>query len=267
MQKNKLKGKPNLTRIRPMKHLLQEPTKSGPIKHLLQGLTKSGGRNNTGRTTVFHRGGGHKRRYRQIDFKRYSLSGHVKAIEYDPNRSAHLARIITSKGKECYILAPENLTIGMPIFSGEVADIKVGNSLRVRDIPIGTFLHNIEIKPGKGAQFIRSAGCKGQLLQKTEKYCKVRLPSGENYVIPSSCYATIGTISNSEHQNKVIGKAGRSRWLSRRPVVRGVAMNPIDHPHGGGEGKTSGGRPSVTPWGRPTKGQPTRRNKRKRNKI
>jgi large subunit ribosomal protein L2 len=213
--------------------------------------------------TSKYRGGGHKKRYRQIDLKRYDLNGYVRAIEYDPNRSAHLARVVTSKGKECYIIAPENLAVGMSIFSGGATDIKLGNSLRIKDIPVGTFVHNIEIKPGKGAEFIRSAGCKGQLLQKTEKYCKVRLPSGEHYVIPSSCYATIGTISNSEHQNKVIGKAGRSRWLSRRPIVR----NPVDHPHGGGEGKTSGGRPSVTPWGKPTKGQPTRRNKRKEKHI
>lgn len=242
-------------------------SKIKPIKRLLKGLTKSGGRNNTGRTTVFNRGGGHKRRYRQIDFKRYNLNGEVTAIEYDPNRSANIARILDSNGIERYIIAPDSLNKGMNIFSGNEVDIKLGNSLKIRDIPVGTFVHNVEIKPGKGAQFIRSAGCKGQLLQKTEKYCKVRLPSGEHYVIPSSCHATIGTISNSEHQNKVIGKAGRSRWLSRRPVVRGVAMNPVDHPHGGGEGKTSGGRPSVTPWGRPTKGQPTRRNKRRRNKI
>ena len=184
-----------------------ELTTDKPEKSLTVALRKKGGRNNTGRITVRRRGGGHRRRYRIIDYKRdkYGINGKVATVEYDPNRSAHLARIVTPKGKECYIIAPENLNVGMSIYSGGVADIKLGNSLRVRDIPIGTFLHNIEIRPGKGAQFIRSAGCKGQLLQKTEKYCKVRLPSGEHYVIPSSCYATIGTISNSEHQNKVIG--------------------------------------------------------------
>lgn len=203
-----------------------------PIKSLLVGLPKKGGRNNTGRITVFHRGGGHKRRYRIIDFKRYDMQGNIQSIEYDPNRSAHIARVSCSEKKERYILAPNDVKIGSSIFSGKNADIKVGNSLRLENIPVGTFLHNVEIMPGRGAQFIRSAGCKGQLTQKTEKYCKVRLPSGEYYVVPSSCYATIGTISNPEHKNRIIGKAGRSRWLSRRPVVRGVAMNPVDHPMG-----------------------------------
>ena len=241
-------------------------SKTRPIKSLLKGLTKTGGRNNQGRITAFHRGGGHKRRYRKIDFKRYDLNGTVISLEYDPNRSGYIAGI-KSDENFFYILAPEGLAINDEILSGNRADIKAGHALPLKDIPIGTTLYNIEIIHGKGGQLIRSAGCCGQLLQKNEKNAIVRLPSGEHYIVQNQSFATVGVMSNSEHANRVLGKAGRSRWLSKRPIVRGVAMNPVDHPHGGGEGKTSGGRPSVTPWGKPTKGRKTRNIKKSKRKF
>ena len=247
-----------------MTSLKKELSNIKPVKSLVKGLYKKGGRNSSGRITVAHKGGGHKRRYRLIDFQRYNLQGSISSIEYDPNRSSYIARVNHNHKKELsYILATTETKIGDSVFSGDFADIKVGHALQLKNIPIGTTIHGLEIFPGKGAQFIRSAGCRGQLIQKNERNALVRLASGKKYVVPSSCFATIGIVSNPEHNNRNLGKAGRSRWLSRRPTVRGVAMNPVDHPHGGGEGKTSGGRPSVTPWGRPTKGQPTR-NKRKK---
>merc|ERR1712100_540317 len=244
--------------------LKQKLSNTKPIKSLLEGLNKTGGRNNKGRISVAHKGGGHKRRYRKIDFRRYDLQGTISTIEYDPNRSAYIASVKNGVDYS-YILAPADMEVGDEIFSGDFADIKTGHALQLKNIPIGTFVHNVEILRGKGAQLIRSAGCRGQLIQKNKKNSLIRLPSGQNYVVPSTSFATIGAVSNSEHGNRVLGKAGRSRWLNRRPTVRGVAMNPVDHPHGGGEGKTSGGRPSVTPWGKPTKGQPTR--SKKQNKL
>ena len=238
-----------------------------PIRSKTYGFAKTGGRNHKGRITTFQRGGGHKRRYRVIDFKRKFCQGEVVSIEHDPNRSAWIARIRREDTQEeFYILAPKGISIGTIVESNEFTDVKPGNSMILAKIPIGTSIHNIELKPGKGGQLIRSAGCSGSLIQKTEHYGRVRLPSGSQRLIPLKCSATLGYVSNQEYNIQNIGKAGRSRWLSRRPIVRGVAMNPVDHPHGGGEGKTSGGRPSVTPWGRPTKGQPTR-SKKKRNKL
>jgi large subunit ribosomal protein L2 len=237
-----------------------------PVKSLVEGLTKTGGRNNKGRISVRRKGGGHKRLYRKIDFKRYDLEGTVKSIEYDPNRSGYIASV-SNEGKMSYILAPVGLSLDDKILSGENADIKIGHALKLENIPTGTFIHNVELLAGKGSQLIRSAGCRGQLLQKNEKNSIIRLPSGERYVVSSKAFASIGAVSNPEHNTRVLGKAGRSRWLGKRPSVRGVAMNPIDHPHGGGEGKTSGGRPSVTPWGKPTKGQPTRKKNKKKRKF
>jgi large subunit ribosomal protein L2 len=238
-------------------------SKSKPLKSQVKGFHKTGGRNNHGKITVYHRGGGHKRRYREVDFKRYNKSGVLSMIEYDPNRSCWIGRIENLESKQLfYILLPKNLKLGTFIDSGLTADIKIGNALPLRKIPIGTTIFNIETKLGKGGQLVRSAGCGAQLIQKTLKYGRIRLPSGIQRLIPIGCFATIGSVSNSEYSNQTIGKAGRSRWLGRKPIVRGVAMNPIDHPHGGGEGKTSGGRPSVTPWGKITKGKPTRNKKR-----
>jgi len=243
-------------------------SKIKPLKDKTKGISKSGGRNNQGRITVRHRGGGHKRKYRRIDFKRYDKYGTVSSIEYDPNRSSAIARISESNGKgSFYILLPRGLNIGDDIESGPNADIKIGNALPLGKIPIGTTVCNIELKVGKGGQIVRSAGCSAQLIQKTDKYARVRLPSGIQRLIPLGCYASVGIISNSDWNNKTLGKAGRSRWLGNRPTVRGVAMNPIDHPHGGGEGKTSGGRPSVTPWGKITKGKPTRSYKKHSNRL
>jgi large subunit ribosomal protein L2 len=270
-----------------------------PIKKLSKGLTKNSGRNNYGRITVRHRGGGHKRKYRQIDFKRTFTKAIVKQIEYDPNRTAFIARIehqavLTnlnlskpptsinakntvknknednnsnlknlSKPKESYILAPKNLYAGMEIFCDYETSIQIGNSMLLQNIPIGSLIHNISLKPNKHGQYIRAAGTYGQLIQKTQKYARIKLPSGEHRYVPLNCMATLGIVSNEEHMNEQLGKAGRSRWLGRRPAVRGVAMNPVDHPHGGGEGKTGTKRPSVTPWARHTKGKPTR----KANKV
>jgi len=246
----------------------EEITKSKPEKSLLAPLKKSGGRNNLGRVTSRHRGGGHKRRYRVIDFKRKREDeAKVVAVEYDPNRSARIALIQYTDGEKSYILSPDGLKVGETVKSGNDAEIKTGNTLPINLIPVGTFLHNIEMKPGKGAQLARSAGTSAQLISKDEKYCQVKLPSGEVRMIRGECKATIGVVSNIDHENISLGKAGRSRWLGRRPHVRGVAMNPVDHPMGGGEGKTSGGGHPVSPWGLPAKGYKTRKKKKISNKF
>jgi large subunit ribosomal protein L2 len=239
-------------------------TAAAPEKSLTEKLTKSGGRNNNGRITSRHRGGGHKRRYRVIDFKRdkQGVPAKVATIEYDPNRSANIALLNYADGEKRYILAPQKLEVGDEVVSSAHADIKPGNSLKLRYIPVGTVIHNVELKPGKGGQLVRSAGTWAQLMAKEGKYALIRLPSSELRRVLLACRATIGAVSNPNHENASSGKAGRSRWLGRRPAVRGVAMNPVDHPHGGGEGRTSGGRHPVTPWGKPTKGKKTRKNKR-----
>jgi large subunit ribosomal protein L2 len=237
--------------------------KGKPEKSLTVGKPKTGGRNNFGRTTSWHRGGGHKQSYRLIDFKRnkFDVEATVERIEYDPNRTAFIALIRYEDNTVAYILAPQRLAIGDKVVSGEKADIKPGNALPIKNIPVGTILHNVEMKAGKGGQIARSAGCYVQLVGKDSGYALLRLRSGEVRMVRAECMATIGAVSNPDYQNINFGKAGRMRWLGRRPVVRGVAMNPIDHPHGGGEGKTSGGRHPVTPWGKGTKGNRTRSNK------
>ena len=234
-----------------------------PEKTLTVGLTKSGGRNNKGRVTARRRGGGHKRLYRIIDFKRnhHNVNATVERIEYDPNRSAFIALLQYEDGTKSYILAPQRLSVGDVITSGEKADIKPGNAMPLANIPIGTIIHNVELKPGKGGQIARSAGTYVQLVGRDQSYSILRLNSGEQRMTRSECMATIGAVSNPDNKNIKLAKAGRSRWLGKRPSVRGVAMNPVDHPHGGGEGKTSGGRHPVTPWGKPTKGKKTRSNK------
>jgi len=240
-----------------------------PEKSLLAPLNKKGGRNNNGRITVRHQGGGHKKKYRIIDFKRNKegIPATVKTIEYDPNRSARIALIAYADGEKSYIIAPIGIKVGDTILSGAGADIKPGNSMALKDMPVGTVIHNIELRPGKGGQLARSAGTYSQLLSKEGEYCHVRLPSGEIRLIKAECKATVGQISNPTHENIKIGKAGRSRWKGIRPTVRGVAMNPIDHPHGGGEGRTSGGRHPVSPWGMPTKGYKTRKKNKPSNKY
>lgn len=238
--------------------------KGKPEKSLTIGLTKTGGRNNQGRITSRFIGGGHKRRYRIIDFKRrkFDVFGTIERIEYDPNRTAFIALVIYEDGEKSYILAPQKLAAGDKIMSGKNADIKIGNALPLSNIPVGTILHNVELKPGKGGQIARSAGTYVQFVGRDSGFAILRLISGEVRRVPVDCMATIGAVSNPDQKNVNLGKAGRSRWLGRRPHVRGVAMNPIDHPHGGGEGRTSGGRHPVTPWGKPTKGKRTRKNKR-----
>ena len=240
-----------------------EVWKGKPYKPLTKGLTKTGGRNNLGRMTSRHRGGGHKRLYRVIDFKRNKLDcpATIERIEYDPNRSAHIALIKYDDGVYSYILAPAKMKAGDKIEAGPNADIKTGNCLPLKNIPVGTVVHNVEMKPGKGGQLARSAGASVNLVGKDSGYAQIKLTSGEVRLVSLECMATIGTLSNADRKNTIIGKAGRSRWLGKRPHVRGVAMNPVDHPHGGGEGKTSGGRHPVTPWGKPTKGKKTRKNK------
>jgi len=240
-----------------------EITRREPEKSLLLPLKKTGGRNCYGRITSRYIGGGHKRLYRIIDFKRdkYGIPARVASIEYDPNRSAFIALLHYVDGEKRYILAPHNLQVGEVLMSGENVDIKPGNALPLKNIPLGTLIHNIELKRGKGGQIIRSAGTYGQLMAKEGNYAHIKLPSGEVRMVHLDCYATVGQVSNLDHENVSIGKAGRSRWLGRNPRVRGVAMNPVDHPLGGGEGKTSGGRHPVTHWGVPTKGYKTRRNK------
>ncbi len=237
--------------------------KGKPVKTLTEGLSKSGGRNNKGRITVWSRGGGHKRRYRLIDFKRrkFDVPAKVERLEYDPNRSAFIALIRYEDGELSYIVAPQRLRVGDSVISAERADIVPGNAMPMQNIPVGTIIHNIEMKPGKGAQIARAAGAYAQLVGKDAGYALLRLGSGERRMVRAECMATIGAVSNPDHQNINLGKAGRKRWLGRRPIVRGVAMNPVDHPHGGGEGRTSGGRHPVTPWGKPTKGKRTRSNK------
>src|SRR5919199_1760166 len=237
--------------------------KGKPVKALTEGLRSSGGRNNTGRITQRFRGGGHKRRYRIVDFKRTKdgLTATVERLEYDPNRTAFIALIRYEDGALSYILAPQRLKAGDKVVSGERVDVKPGNAMPLRSIPVGTIVHNVEMKPGKGGQLARSAGAYVQLVGRDVGYALLRLSSGEVRMVRAECRATIGAVSNPDHQNINYGKAGRMRWLGHRPSVRGVAMNPIDHPHGGGEGRTSGGRHPVTPWGKPTKGARTRHNK------
>ncbi|MGQ9860027.1 MAG: 50S ribosomal protein L2 [Thermodesulfobacteriota bacterium] len=241
----------------------EEITRCKPEKSLLRPLPKSGGRNCYGRITAWHRGGGHKRRYRVVDFKRdkAGIEAKVASIEYDPNRSAYIALLHYADGEKRYILAPVGLKPGDTVVSGEGADIKPGNAMPLRQIPLGTQIHNLEMKVGKGGQLIRSAGTYGQLMAKEGRYAQVKLPSGEVRMVLQECMATVGQVSKVDHENISLGKAGRSRWLGRRPHVRGVAMNPIDHPMGGGEGKSSGGRHPCTPWGVPTKGYKTRKNR------
>jgi large subunit ribosomal protein L2 len=238
----------------------EEVTKKEPEKSLTGAVKKKGGRNNAGRITTRHRGGGHKRRYREIDFKRTkdAIPAKVAAIEYDPNRSANIALLHYADGAKSYILAPARLRVGATVESGPRADIKPGNALPLQSIPTGTLVHNVELKPGKGGQLARSAGSGVQLVAKDEGYGVLRLPSGEVRRVPLTCRATIGQVGNVDHENVTGGKAGRSRWRGKRPTVRGSAMNPVDHPHGGGEGKSKGGRHPVTPWGVPTLGKRTR---------
>jgi len=249
--------------------------KGDPVKALTEGLRKKGGRNNTGRITMRHRGGGAKRRYRIVDFKRgkSDMVATVERLEYDPNRTAFIALIKYEDGEQAYILAPQRLKAGDKVVAGEKVDVKPGNAMPMKNMPVGTIIHNIEMKPGKGGQMARAAGTYAQLVGRDAGYALLRLSSGEVRMVRADCRATVGAVSNPDQQNIVIAKAGRNRWLGHRPTVRGVAMNPIDHPHGGGEGRTSGGRHPVTPWGKPTKGKKTRHNKatdryivRRRNK-
>lgn len=235
-----------------------------PVKKLTEGLSKQGGRNNDGRITARRRGGGHKRRYRVVDFKRrkFGVPATVERIEYDPNRSAFIALIKYEDGELSYILAPQRLAPGDRVISGERADIKPGNAMPMSSIPVGTIIHNVEMKPGKGGQIARAAGSYVQLVGRDAGYALMRLSSGEVRMVRAECMATIGAVSNPDQANIKRGKAGRKRWVGKRPAVRGVAMNPIDHPHGGGEGRTSGGRHPVTPWGKPTKGARTRGNRK-----
>jgi large subunit ribosomal protein L2 len=236
-------------------------TKKEPEKQLLSPHPSKAGRNNLGRITMRRRGGGHKRSYREVDFRRNKdgIPGKIAALEYDPNRTAHLALVVYADGEKRYIIAPGGLTVGMTVFSGTDAEYQVGNSLPLAKMPLGAVVHNVEMKPGHGGQMARSAGNGCQLLAKEGDVATLRLPSGEMRRVPSACRATVGQVGNEDHTNIVIGKAGRSRWLGRRPKVRGVVMNPVDHPHGGGEGRTSGGRHPVTPWGVSTKGHKTRK--------
>lgn len=239
-----------------------ELSKNGPEKSLLTSLSKTGGRNNYGRITSRHIGGGHKRKYRIIDFKRnkVDISAKVVSIEYDPNRSANIALLSYLDGQKTYILAPSGIAVGDQIIAGDNVDIKPGNCLPMMNIPLGTIIHNIEMKIGKGGQLVRSAGVSAQLMAKEGTYVLVRLPSGEVRKFHKLCRACIGQVGNREHESQKLGKAGRTRWMGKRPHVRGVAMNPVDHPMGGGEGKSSGGRHPCTPWGFPTKGYKTRKN-------
>ncbi len=248
----------------------EEITKSTPEKSLVISLPKNSGRNSQGRITMRHRGGGAKKKYRIIDFKRNKdgVEGIVNAIEYDPNRSANIALIFYRDGEKRYILHPVGLKVGDKIVSGEGADIKVGNALKLKDIPVGTVIHNIELKPGKGGQMVRSAGGEAQLMGREGKYAQLRLPSGEMRMVLLECKATIGQVGNSEHELIRIGKAGRNRYLGRRPHVRGSAMNPVDHPHGGGEGRTPVGRPApMTPWGKKSAGVKTRKKGKKSDAL
>jgi large subunit ribosomal protein L2 len=237
--------------------------KGPPVKTLTEGLHKSGGRNNTGRITSFRKSGGHKRAYRIVDFKRRKLEmeGSVERIEYDPNRTAFIALVSYTDGEQAYILAPQRLAVGDKVIASVQADVKPGNAMPMSAMPVGTIVHNVELKLGRGGAIARSAGSYAQIAGRDGSYVILRLNSGEQRLVLSSCFATVGAVSNQDHMNISLGKAGRSRWLGIKPSVRGVAMNPIDHPHGGGEGRTSGGRHPVTPWGKPTKGKKTRSNK------
>ena len=238
-----------------------ELTASTPEKSLLEPLHKSGGRNNRGRVTAFQRGGGHKRRYRLIDFKRdkRDIPARVDTVEYDPNRSGRIALLVYADGEKRYILWPNGLKVGDSVVAGDDVPFNVGNALPLGQIPLGTLVHNVELQLGRGGQMARSAGSYAQVMAKEGEYVTLRLPSSEVRMVHRRCYATIGEVGNATHENVIIGKAGKSRWLGRRPHVRGVAMNPHDHPHGGGEGRTSGGRHPTTPWGKPTKGFKTRK--------
>jgi large subunit ribosomal protein L2 len=235
--------------------------KGKPVKKLTEGLTKSGGRNNGGRVTAFRHGGGHKRTYRIIDFKRrkWDVPATIERLEYDPNRTAWIALLKYADGDLAYIIAPQRVKVGDTVIASERADVKPGNAMPLRSIPVGTIIHNIEIKPMKGAQMVRSAGSYAQIVGRDAGYAQLRLTSGEVRMVPDGCMATIGAVSNPDNMNEVWGKAGRSIWLGRKPSVRGVAMNPVDHPMGGGEGKTSGGRHPTTPWGKKTRGPKTRK--------
>ena len=237
--------------------------KGRPVKALTEGLTKSGGRNNRGRVTVRGIGGGAKRLYRKVDFKRtrWDVPATVERLEYDPNRTAFIALITYQDGQQSYIIAPQRLAVGDTVVTSTSADIKPGNVLPLKNIPVGTIIHNVEMKPQKGGQIARSAGTYVQLVGRDAGYAQIKLSSGELRMVPDSCLATVGAVSNPDNMNKVLSKAGRSRYLGKRPKVRGVAMNPVDHPHGGGEGKTSGGRHPVTPWGKKTRGPKTRKTK------
>jgi large subunit ribosomal protein L2 len=246
-----------------------EITKTEPEKSLVEPLKKSGGRNAQGRLTVRHRGGGHKRMFRVIDFKRDKdgISAKVASIEYDPNRSSRIALLNYADGEKRYIIAPVGLTVGQMVVSGPESDIKVGNCLPLKNIPLGTVVHNIELYPKGGAKMVRSAGGSAQLMAKEGKYATIRMPSGEMRLVLQECRATIGQVGNVEHENITVGKAGRSRWLGIRPTVRGVVMNPVDHPHGGGEGRSPIGRNPVTPWGKPALGARTRKKKKASDKM
>jgi large subunit ribosomal protein L2 len=247
----------------------EEVTKSTPEKSLTEPLKKTGGRNSNGRITTRHQGGGHKRRYRVIDFKRTKdgVPAKVAAIEYDPNRSARIALLHYADGAKSYIIAPARIRVGATVESGPTADIKPGNALPLENIPTGTMVHNVELKPGQGAKMARSAGSSVQLVAKDAGYAVLRVPSGEMRRVLLTCRATVGQVGNADHENQSIGKAGRNRWLGKRPAVRGSAMNPVDHPHGGGEGKSKGGRHPVTPWGVPTLGKRTRAKHKESNNL
>ncbi len=238
--------------------------KGKPVKKLTEGLKKTGGRNNKGRITTRHIGGGHAKRYRLVDFKRrmFDMPAVVERFEYDPNRTANLALIKYQDGTLAYILAPQRLQKGDTVVAGEKVDVKPGNAMRIKNIPVGSIVHNVEMRPGKGGQIARSAGTYVQIVGRESGYAQIKLNSGEVRRVPQDCMATVGAVSNADHMNTKLGKAGRKRWMGVRPTVRGVAMNPVDHPHGGGEGRTSGGRHPVTPWGKGTKGTKTRKNKR-----
>lgn len=260
-----VKSKPTSAgRRHQVKVVNKELHKGSPYAPLLEKKSKTGGRNNAGRITTRHIGGGHKQHYRVIDFKRMKdgIPAKVERLEYDPNRTAHIALVLYADGERRYILAPKGVSAGDVLYSGSAAPIKAGNCLPVRNIPVGAIIHAIELKPGKGAQLARSAGASVQLVAREGQYATIRLRSGEMRKVPVDCRATLGEVSNSEHSLQKLGKAGAARWRGVRPTVRGVAMNPVDHPHGGGEGRTSGGRHPVSPWGMPTKGYKTRKNKR-----